>query len=359
MSMTADPGRPVKRDGLRVSVVVATYARPVPLRRAVESLCQQTRPPQEILIALWSGDAPTIAAVSELLRRPPAGCDAVAIVVVQANENTVAAKENAGMAEATGHVVCFMDDDAVARPQWIERIVRHYADPTVGAVGGRDVIWNADRVPEAECRRVGQVNWFGRLCGNHHRFTRGVREVAFLKGCDMSFRRELLSPVDPRLVGAVPYGFEIDLGLAVRARGYRVLYDPEAAVDHDPSSDMSEWLAILAYVTNHNQTYILLKHFGWARRIAFLLYTFLVGDRNTVGLLRVPCLVGREHWAVDVIAAHFSGKIHGVSSFWEGRTKPETHMVPRDVESADHGRRHFSDSSKSQLLEESRSRLSR
>ncbi len=357
MSVTEDTVRPAKRDALRVSVVIATYARPVPLRRAVDSLVLQTRPPEEIVIALWSGDAPTIAAVSELLRPRPTEGAPVRISAVQVDENIVTAKENAGIAKATGHVVCFMDDDAVARPQWIERVVRHYADPAVGGVGGRDVIGNADRVPEPECRRVGQVSWFGRLCGNHHRFTRGVREVAFLKGCDMSFRRELLSRVDSRLVGAVPYGFEIDLGLAVHALGYQVVYDPEAAVDHYPSSDMSACRAGPAYVTNHNQTYILLKHFGWPRRIGFILYTFVLGDRNTVGLLRVPWLLFREHWAADVIAAHFKGKIHGIRTFWAyRRARPESELIPGHAESADHYRALAASLPNCSPVEEDRSR---
>jgi len=346
MSVTEEVSSPTEHDALRVSVVIATHARPVALKRAVDSLCRQTRLPEEIVIAAWSGDGPTIGAVSDFVNQSPADGGSVRITAVHTNAHTVTVNENSGMAAAAGNIVCFMDDDAVARPEWLERIVSHYADPTVGAVGGRDVIWNADRVPEGECRRVGQVGWFGRLYANHHRFTRSVREVAFLKGCDMSFRRELLPRIDPRLVGVVPYGFEIDMGLAVRARGYRVVYDPDAAVDHYPTSDMSAGLASLAYITNHNQTYILLKHFGWPRRIGFLLYTFLLGDRNTVGLLRVPGLRLREHWAADVIAAHLKGKIHGVRTFFAyRRAKPESDLVRSHAQSADHHRDDGGDSS--------------
>ncbi len=346
MSVTEDTGHPAKCDALRVSVVIATYARPVALRRAVDSLIVQTQPPEEIIIALWSGDASTVAAVSELVRRTEGAH--IPVIAVQVEENTVVAKENAAMAQATADIVCFMDDDAVARPEWVQRILRHYADPAVGAVGGRDVI-RLDGVPEVECRRVGQVGWFGRLHGNHHRPTKGVREVDFLKGCNMSFRREVLSPVDLRLVGSVPYGFEIDMALAARTRGYRVVYDPEVVVDHYPSSNMSAKLATVAYVTNHNQTYILLKHFGWPQRIGFLLYTFLLGDRNTVGLLRVPWLRLREHWPAGTIASHFIGKIHGVRTSWSGKkAKPETsnRLTPRRIGGS--FRRNGSNSSKSQ-----------
>lgn len=300
---------------MTVSVVISTYGRPDGLRQAVESLRAQTRVPDEIVIAMTAADHPTRAAVEAMVQHPNGASHPPVITVVAVPQPDVIAKENAGIATARGTVVCFMDDDAVARPQWIERLTRHFADSRVGAVGGRDVIWHADRVPERAVRAIGRLRWFGRLEANHHQFSTGVRDVDFLKGCDMSFRREVLAPIDPTLAGVIPYGFEIDMGLAVRDRRYRVVYDPDAAVDHFPSSDMSAGRPELAFVTNHNQTYILLKHLPWHQRIAFLLYTFLVGDRNTVGLLRVPIVMLGHGWSLQTVAAHFRGKVTGTRTF--------------------------------------------
>ncbi len=302
---------------MKVSVVISTYGRPDGLHRAVESLRRQTRVPDEIVIAMTSADRLTRPMVETLVQRQNGALHLPVIKVVAVPQHDVIAKENAGIATASGTIVCFMDDDAVARPQWVERLTRHFADRTVGAVGGRDVIWHADRAPERAVRDIGRLRWFGRILANHHQFATGVRDVEFLKGCDMSFRRDLLVPIDHRIVGVIPYGFEIDMGLTVLARRYRVVYDPEAAVDHFATSDMSAGRADLAYITNHNQTYILLKHLPWARRIVFLLYTFLVGDRNTIGLLRVPALVLRRGWSFETVAGHFRGKVAGIRTFWD------------------------------------------
>jgi GT2 family glycosyltransferase len=295
-----------------VSVVIASYLRPTLLRGAVASLRRQTYTPDEVVIANWSGDLGTRAVVEELkdLVGPPL------IRSVEVPQRGVLRQENAGIEAATGDIVCFMDDDAAARADWVARLVAHYADPAVGAVGGRDIIPGADQSAEEAGRPIGRVRWFGRLHANHHRFSRGVRDVEFLKGCDMSFRREVLTPIDPLLVGVIPYGFEIDMGLAVRARARRIVYDPEASVDHYASSDMAAARTGLSYVVNHNQTYILLKHLPWWRRIAFLLYTFLIGDRNTIGLLRVPMLALRDHWTGAALTEHFSGKLAGLRTFW-------------------------------------------
>lgn len=298
---------------LLVSVVVPTFARSLQLELAVRSLRRQTRPPDEIVIAAWKGDAPT-GAVVEALREEAAVVAPPWIRVCLTEDNSVTAKENAALASATGSIVCFLDDDAVARPDWIDRIVAWYGDATVGAVGGRDVAQLDLGVIDEPARDVGRVCWFGRLMANHHRRSVGVREVDFLKGVNMSFRKDLLPPIDRRLAGAVPYGFEIDLGLYVRRLGYRLVYDPEIVVDHYSTSEYGASSPI-AWTVNHNQTYVLLKHLPVARKLAFLAYTFLLGDRNTIGVLRAPFLIARDGWSFADVAAHFAGKLAGMLTY--------------------------------------------
>jgi GT2 family glycosyltransferase len=293
----------------RFSVIVSTYRRPDSLKQTIASLREQSLAPAQIVVSAWEGDAETIAGV----RSDPA------ITLVLSADNTITTKENAGIAAATGDILCFIDDDAVARPDWLRRIAVHYADPAVVAVGGRDAVHHPEGVDDRPADVVGRVRWFGRVTANHHLRAAGPRPVAFLKGCNMSFRRSALAGVDPDLEGEVPYGFEIDLGLSATRQGGRIVYDPEVLVDHYPSSDMNAHLPELARVLNHNQTYILLKHFGPVRRLAFLLYTFLVGDRDTIGLLRVPLLWGRPQWDRSVVRAHFGGKLAGMRTFLRHR----------------------------------------
>jgi glycosyltransferase involved in cell wall biosynthesis len=44
---------------------------------------------------------------------------------------------SSGVGAATGEVVAFLDDDAVAAPDRLEHVVAEYADDRVMAVGGR------------------------------------------------------------------------------------------------------------------------------------------------------------------------------------------------------------------------------
>ena len=296
------------------AVAIATYARPGLLRNALRSLQTQTRPPDEVIVAAWAEDLPTIEVVQELRSDPARSSGKSRIELVVTTENTVTAKENAGIGLATGEIVCFMDDDAAARPDWLERICAWYEDPSVGAVGGRDVVHRDDQEFLEPARDVGRLRWVGRLIGNHHRGCVGARDVDFLKGVNMSFRRALLPSIDERLTGPVPYAFEIDLGLHVRALGYRVVYDPEIVVDHYPTTDIGA-ASPAAWTVNRNQTYVLLKRLSLPRKLVFLAYTFLLGDRNTIGLARIPLLLVRDRWPAAAIRAHFSGKMAGVRAY--------------------------------------------
>lgn len=43
---------------------------------------------------------------------------------------------NTGAAHATGDIIAYIDDDAWAEPNWLDRLLRPYGDPNVVAVGG-------------------------------------------------------------------------------------------------------------------------------------------------------------------------------------------------------------------------------
>ena len=300
------------------SVVIATYGRGPSLVATLESLLGQTHPVDEIVVAAAAEDTATIATVESLIEASPG-----AAIRLVTSARGVGPQENAGIAAARGEVIGFTDDDVLVPPQWLARLLAHYRDPAVGGVGGRDVIHGQGGVDVRPVTRVGYVHWFGRLVANHHKLVRGVRQVDFLKGCNMSFRRRLAPAIDRRLVGRIPYGFEVDMGLDVRDRGARLIYDPELTVDHYPSSDMSAGDSGRARTVNHNHTYILLKHLSWPRRLAFLLYTLAIGDRDTVGLVRGLFLALRGGWPPGLVAAHLAGKADGIGCFlswcWEER----------------------------------------
>ena len=121
---------------LPVSVIVVSRHRAAELRLCVLALQQQDHPAVEVIVV---ADPAGVAAV--------AGFGVKSVIFDEAN---ISAARNAGLALAAAPVVAFIDDDAVAEPTWLSRLVAPFADPKVlastGFVRGRNGIsrqWGA------------------------------------------------------------------------------------------------------------------------------------------------------------------------------------------------------------------------
>jgi glycosyltransferase involved in cell wall biosynthesis len=220
-----------------VTVVVCAYtmARWRLLDRALQSAREQTVPPLEVLLVVDHCPELLLRA-DELGGRPR--------LLANTGSPGLSAARNTGVAAARGDVVAFLDDDAVATPDWLERLVAPYADPRVAAVGGRVVAeWEQGKpawFPEefnwvVGCSYVGQPT-----------------EVAPVRnpiGANMSFRRDLLVAAggfscDVGRVGARPLGCEeteLSIRLVHQVPGAVILLTPDAVVHHHVPGARSRW----------------------------------------------------------------------------------------------------------------------
>ena len=114
---------------VRVSVIIPTFRRPRDVVRCLQALAEQSRLADEVIVVCRHDDAPSHQAVEESKKWFPAG----RLVKAVAYRPGLEAALNAGLERASGHVICFSDDDAAAHPDWIERIDRHFRrDPDLG-----------------------------------------------------------------------------------------------------------------------------------------------------------------------------------------------------------------------------------
>src|SRR5690349_15793345 len=115
-----------------VSVVVCTHTdrRLELLVECVDSLTANQPPPDEIVVVVDSNP--------NLHARLPARLPAT--VTVLANDGAgVSEARNTGIAATGGEIIAFIDDDAVAEPDWLAHLIAPYDDPTIVATGGRAV----------------------------------------------------------------------------------------------------------------------------------------------------------------------------------------------------------------------------
>jgi GT2 family glycosyltransferase len=312
---------------ITLSVIIPSYHRPENLRRCLEGLAGGARLPEETLVVLHEADGEsqeTLAQLPEWAAR----LNLRTVLVTQAGQIP---QMNAGLAQARCEVVCFTDDDCVPRPEWLARLAQPYGDPEVGGVGGRDVVHNLEGVNNAPGKLVGRITRYGRIIGNHHLvFPPGNREVEHLKGANMSFRRALTPPLDLRMVLGPGTGSmnDTDLSLSVRRSGCRLIYDPEAAVDHYPAPRHGITHRDLAnpeqvFLDSHNWAYLNYKHFSWPHRLLFLGYALALGSGNRLGLVKfLLAVVRRPRGAVRQYQAACRGLRAGLRDSREARRSP-------------------------------------
>jgi hypothetical protein len=176
------------------------------------------------------------------------------------------------------------------------------------------------------------------VIGNHHLMLDPAHpvDVVVLKGVNMSYRRTALQGFrfDERMASYSSSWNEMDLAFHVRRTGGRLVYDPAIQVNHhaSPRPDWKRDDPIRFYDGSHNYTYVMLKHLAWGRRVAFLLYVFLVGQRATWGLLSAAheLLVRRRRVPWDELRHSIGGKCAGVRTFLAWRRRADTGERCRD-----------------------------
>lgn len=216
---------------MRVSVVLCTHTldRYDVFTEAVESIRDQTHDDTELVLVSDGSQA-----VCDRLRTDWGSRDDVLVHCNDANVGLLESRNN-GARAATGEVVAFIDDDAVADAEWVERLVRAYEEEDALAAGGKMAPeWVAGRPAFLPA----EFYW---LVGVTQRgFADGPGEVRNTFGSNISFRRDVfleLGGFDTEIGGrqgdANLQGGETELAARLQAEyGHGVYYDPDAVVAH-------------------------------------------------------------------------------------------------------------------------------
>jgi GT2 family glycosyltransferase len=220
-----------------VSVIICGYTekRWSDLIEAIGSADEQTVRPVEIIVVIDHNPA--------LLRRARF---ALPDAVVIANEDArgLSGARNSGVRATRGEVLAFLDDDAIAAPDWLEHLLEPYRDPAVIGVGGTvEPLW-PDRRPRF---MPDEFDW---VVGCTYRgLPATTSPVRNLIGANMSIHRGVFDAVGGfragvGRVGTRPVGCE-ETELCIRATqrlpGTRMIFAPRARVRHRVTKERAGW----------------------------------------------------------------------------------------------------------------------
>jgi glucosyl-dolichyl phosphate glucuronosyltransferase len=217
-----------------VSVIICAYTedRWMQLKKSVASVEAQTYPPIEIIVCIDHNEKLLLKSERNFV----AGRSAQALpLVVVANKykGHLGSARNTAAELASGDVVAFLDDDAAAEPDWLERLISSYDDQTVGAVGGAPL-------PVFEVKRPRwfpyEFDWVFGCAYQGLPLTRAP--LAHLIGANMSVKRSALAEIG---------GFhsddhdDMDMCHRLAFAHYAVVYEPRAVVRHFVPASRTTW----------------------------------------------------------------------------------------------------------------------
>lgn len=318
---------------MKITVIVPTYLRPKDLARCLEALQNQTRPADEILVVMRDTDAETWVFLEAL------SPNFLPLLAVEVTVPGVVAAMNVGLDAASGDIIAFTDDDAAPHIDWLERIEAHFlSDECIGGVGGRDFVYYGIQeswLIEGEREKVGQLQWYGLVIGNHHLGIGESREVDVLKGVNMSYRRTAIGKrrFDRRMRGTgAQVHFELAFTLSLRRVGWKIIYDPKVAVAHYTAQRFDEdqrgkFSDIALTNMTHNETLALLEHLPFLQRIIFLMVVILIGTRLTPGFLQwLRLLPSQGSLASRKLLASHRGRWQGWLTWQKGHQLPGSNV---------------------------------
>jgi glucosyl-dolichyl phosphate glucuronosyltransferase len=208
---------------LKTTVIIATHNRPDSLRSLVASLASEVAfGSREIIIAENGTPAPTHLAIEGVplkhLHEPRPGKCRI---------------QNRAVAQASGEILVFLDDDLVVAPGYVEAVEVFFDQyREFAAMKGR--ILPAED-PE---KKVGPMAPYLDLPIADH--GEEVVEVRGVLGASMAFRADAIrqvGPFDERLgPGAGGHEEETEMSQRLRRAGFRIGYAPKALVYHEVDS---------------------------------------------------------------------------------------------------------------------------
>ncbi len=126
-------------NGVEATVVICTHRKIPSLRDSIRSVCCQgmDRDRYEILLVNNNPDDGALSAVLQGIRGQCIEEGLKAFRIIEAPLPGLSHARNAAVLQARGAVVLFLDDDAVAPVDWVERMVKlFHRHPRLGVIGG-------------------------------------------------------------------------------------------------------------------------------------------------------------------------------------------------------------------------------
>lgn len=265
-----------------LSIIIATRNRPDMVRKCLKNVYKQDYANFETIVV----DASSNNKIKKIILK---SFPKVKYMYFANGKNKRPESKNLGLKNAKGDIVAFIDDDSILQNGWMEACINSYSRSDIGGAGG--VITDTNVPKEIYgTDEIGKITFNGTRIGNFDKDPGAIVEVDHLRGCNMSFRREILEKIgsfDINYTGSNVLE-ETDLSIRVKKAGFKIIFNPTMKVVHTAAAREVVFRETFTlrreFYIARNTTYFMLKNFGFYRTFAYI----FTNDTGIVAFLKKP-----------------------------------------------------------------------
>ena len=214
---------------MKISIIICTYNRELYLPRCLEHLKNQTEAPSNFEIILINNNSTdnTEDICKNFVRENPQ----LSVIYIKENNPGLSFARNKGIETASGDILCFIDDDGFAIPEYvsiIKKIVEDSQYTDIISFGGKVI----------PCYNEGmEPKWLSKyIDGLVSKVDLGEQIQLFTKkypaGCNMVFRKEFFEDHGGFNVNLHTRGDDKFVFDKLKKAGLKTLYLPRLKVEH-------------------------------------------------------------------------------------------------------------------------------
>ena len=199
-----------------VTVVVPAYNEGKVVRNCVASILASDYSYREVILVDDGSTDDTLQEMRHFENEP-------GVTVIGKPNGGKASALNAGLAQAKGEIVFFVDADGMFAPNTITEMLKAFESERIGAVCGNDSPVNLDRFLTRLANLQTHVG-----TGFVRRALTMINCLPIISGNIGAFRRSVIEKTGPFIEGFI--GEDLELTWRVHRAGYRVVFQPTATV---------------------------------------------------------------------------------------------------------------------------------
>lgn len=200
-----------------VSLIIPTYNEETTIPRKLKNVETLDYPKDKLqMIIVDSGSTDNTRKIAQEYKQNSGQLKVQ--LLTQANRQGKANALNYGWQFCNGEVIIISDSDSLLEKDAVIQIVANFADPTIGAATGRQILLNPNQTTTTKIEQSYRNIYETIRIGESR-----LDSTSIFHGELSAFRRNLIEGISPDSVAD-----DTELALRIRRKGYRTIYDPEA-----------------------------------------------------------------------------------------------------------------------------------